>query len=95
MSECHLRKTSPLSILTASGPRAGGTASPIQKPGLRAQYLPRPSTWREGRSQGELCGVHRQAFGRIAEPRRAGTVVLARTQGSGGQQKTNMSVTWS
>lgn len=42
MSECHLRKASPLSILTASGPLAGGTASPTRKPGLRAQYLPRP-----------------------------------------------------
>ena len=49
-------------------------------------------TWGEGRSQGELCGVHRQAFGSVVEPRRAGTVVLARTQGSGGQQKTNMPV---
>ena len=45
MSECHLRKTSPLSILTASGPLAGGTASPTRKPGLRTQDLPRPSTW--------------------------------------------------
>lgn len=44
----------------------------------------------EDESPPEPSAVHQQAFGRMAEPRRAGTMVLARTQGATGLWKTKV-----
>lgn len=48
----------------------------------------------EGESQVEPSGIHQYAFSRIAEARRARTKGMARTQGSGGQQKTKGMSLW-
>lgn len=52
------------------------------------------STRWEGESQVEPSGVHQYAFSRIAEARRARTMGMAKTQGSGGQQKTKGMSPW-